>query len=238
MNTSLIGTAMTTPMSDDRLAGLRLWQLISPTLPVGAYAYSAGLEYAVEGGWIANEANASDWIGGQLENGLAYVDVPLMGRLYAAWDASDLDGARYWNAYLAASRETAELLAEDRHMGAALLKVLENLGACDPLRWLGPESVTFAAAFALAAVTWRIGTEAAAEGYLWAWLENQVAAAIKLVPLGQSAGQRMLFELAGRIPGVAERGLARGDDDIGYSAPGVAHASSRHETQYSRLFRS
>lgn len=238
MNTSLIGTAMTTPMSDDRLAGLRLWQLISPTLPVGAYAYSAGLEYAVEGGWIANEANASDWIGGQLENGLAYVDVPLMGRLYAAWDASDLDGARYWNAYLAASRETDELLAEDRHLGAALLKVLEELGACGPDQWRAREPATFAAAFALAAVVWRIGLEAAAEGYLWAWLENQVAAAIKLIPLGQSAGQRLLFELAARIPAVADAGLARTEADIGNSSPGVAHASSLHETQYSRLFRS
>ncbi len=223
---------------DDRLAGLRLWQLISPTLPVGAYAYSAGLEYAVEAGWVTREADALDWIGGQLENGLAYVDVPLMSRLHAAWGADDPDAVRYWNAYLAASRETDELLAEDRHLGAALLKVLEELGACGRDRWHAPEPATFAAAFALAAVVWRIGLEAAVEGYLWAWLENQVAAAIKLVPLGQSAGQRLLFELAGRVPAVADAGLGRTEADIGNSSPGVAHASSLHETQYSRLFRS
>ena len=145
---------------DDRLAGLRLWQLISPTLPVGAYAYSAGLEYAVEAGWVTREADALDWIGGQLDNGLAYVDVPLMSRLHAAWGADDPDAVRYWNAYLAAGRETDELLAEDRHLGAALLKVLEELGACGRDPWHAPEPATFAAAFALAAVVWRIGVEA------------------------------------------------------------------------------
>lgn len=230
---------MTAPTTDDaHLAGLRLWQLISPTLPVGAYAYSAGLEYAVEAGWVADASDAADWIGGQLRNTLSYVDVPLMARLYAAWADHDPATVRYWNAYLAASRETAELLAEDRHLGAALLKVLDDLGVGRAQSWPAPEPATFAAAFAGAAVTWEIGVKPAAEGYLWAWLENQVAAALKLVPLGQTAGQRMLFDLAGHIPGATAAGLSRSEDDIGYSSPGVAHASSRHETQYSRLFRS
>jgi urease accessory protein len=218
---------------------LRLWQLISPTLPIGAYAYSAGLETACEAGWVADEAQAKDWIAGQLSHSLAVLDVPLLARLYAAWQASDAAAVDYWNSYLQACRETAELLAEDRHMGMALAKLLGDLGLESAVIWFERGDASFATSFSLAAVHWNIPLQEAAAGYLWAWCENQVAAAVKLVPLGQTAGQRLLLSLAAAIPAAVDHGLSLEDpEDIGAACPGVIHASMRHETQYSRLFRS
>jgi urease accessory protein len=218
---------------------LRLWQLISPALPVGAYAYSAGLETACDAGWIANEAQTREWIAGQLGHSLAALDVPLLARLYAAWQAKDGAAVDYWNGYLQASRETSELLAEDRHLGTALAKLLSDLGLTAASAWFERRDASFATSFALAAVHWKIPLEEAIAGYLWAWCENQVAAAVKLVPLGQTAGQRLLLALAAAIPAAVEYGLAIEEpEDIGAGCPGVILASMQHETQYSRLFRS
>lgn len=216
----------------------RLWQLISPTLPVGAYAYSAGLEYACDAGWIDDAAGAHEWIAGQLERTQAALDIPCFTRLHVAWAANRLAAVDHWNAFLQASRETRELREEDRHLGRALAILLSDLGIerAAPLR---ERPTSFATAFALAAAEWGIPLEEAAAGYLWAWCENQVAAAVKLVPLGQTQGQRLLLDLGARIPAVLARGLAVEDpDEIGAAAPGVAMASAWHETQYSRLFRS
>lgn len=219
-------------------AELRLWQLISPALPVGAYAFSAGLEYACEAGWLRDERAAQEWIGGQLEHSLTALDVPVLARLHRAWGAGDLAAVTYWNGFLQASRETRELLEEDRHMGTALARLLTDLGMEPAQAWFERGDGSFANLFALAATQWSIGLGSAASGYLWAWCENQIAAAIKLVPLGQTAGQRLLLKLAGAIPACVERGLALADEDIGAACPGVVQASAQHETQYSRLFRS
>ena len=219
-------------------AELRLWQLISPALPVGAYAYSAGLETAVHRGWVSDEESFARWSGGQLRHALSALDVPLLGRLMAAWSAADGAAVEYWTGWLLASRETAELRAEDRHLGRALARLLVDLGESRAHGWDRDGEVTWATLFALAAVAWKIPPEAAARGYLWAWLENQVAAAVKLVPLGQSAGQRVLLRLADDIEPAVAGGLDLPEDDIGAGAPGLALASSWHETQYTRLFRS
>lgn len=220
----------------------RLWQLISPTLPVGAYAYSAGLEYAVDIGWIKSEADASDWITGQLQNNLATLDVPALTRLYAAWQNNDTDTAIRWNRFLLASRECSELLAEDRHLGNALAQLLPELGIEEAIEWRidgqKETQTSFSTMFALGAARWKIPLEEAVQGYLWAWCENQVAAAIKLVPLGQTAGQRILSHIIECLPTAIDRGLSLADDDIGAVSPGVALACAKHETQYSRLFRS
>lgn len=221
------------------ISTLRLWQLISPALPVGAYAYSAGLEYACDAGWVSNEAEALDWIRGQLLSGVAALDVPVLHRLHAAWTAGDDSTVMYWNGFLQAARESRELLDEDRHLGTALAKLLADLGLDRARRWFDADNASFATSFALAAVRWEIPVPEAAAGYLWAWCENQVAAAIKLVPLGQTAGQRLLLALADAVPSAVCHGLSiDNDDDIGSACLGVALASCWHETQYSRLFRS
>lgn len=219
-------------------ARLRLWQLISPALPVGAYAYSQGQEYAVQCGWVRDEATAAAWITGQVTHSLAALDIPVLARLYAAWQEGDMAALRRWCRFLLAARESAELLAEDRHLGASLARILADLDVTEAKAWQGDKDASFAAMFALAATRWGIPLREAAEGYLWAWCENQVAAAIKLVPLGQTAGQRMVSRVIPCIQDAVERGLRAEDDDIGATAPGVGIASALHETQYTRLFRS
>ena len=217
---------------------LRLMQLVSPALPVGAFAYSQGLEYAIHQGWIRNEAETEKWISGILENALCHIDVPVLVRLYSAWEATDTNSVNYWNDFLFSCRESAELQQEDHQLGRSLARLLVDLDVEHARDWQHRQSCTFANLFALAAIHWKISIENTLQGYLWAWLENQVAAAIKLVPLGQTAGQRILLRVSDKIPDTIERGSSLSDDDIGFATPGLAIASALHETQYSRLFRS
>lgn len=219
-------------------AQLRLWQLISPTLPVGAYAYSGGLEYAVDCGWVTDEDSAGQWIGGQLCHNLATLDVAVLSRLYRAWQQADDAQVAHWNRWLLAARESLELRSEDSQLGAALAQLLPELGIEAARAWQMPRLASFATLYSLGCAHWQIPLRQAAQGYLWAWTENQVAAAIKLIPLGQTAGQRLLSALAAVLPAAVDCGLALADDEIGALSPAVAIASARHETQYSRLFRS
>ena len=236
MTTRIDVTADATTNSD--IARLRLWQLISPALPIGAYAYSTGLEYAVDCGWITDETTAGDWITGQLQHNLAALDVPVLARLYTAWQANDTNTAKHWSRFLLASRESGELLAEDRHLGSALARLLPELGLEEAREWQDTPYSSFAALFTLAAARWRVPMAEAAQGYLWAWCENQVSAAIKLIPLGQTAGQRILSTITQQVPTSVNYGLQLDNDDIGAISPGLAQASARHEIQYSRMFRS
>lgn len=220
------------------LSLLRLLQLVSPGLPIGMYSYSQGLERAVEDGWIGNSDQASEWLRGALNNALSRVDAPLLARLQDAWMNNDRAAVKHWSEILAACRETAELRAEDRQTGQALAKLLVNLDVPEAETWMRDSHATLATLFSLAAARWEIGKTDAMAGYLWGWLENQVLCAVKLVPLGQVAGQRLLKDLAGEIPGLVDQALNMADDELGGSCFGVALASSRHEMQYSRLFRS
>jgi urease accessory protein len=228
-------------MITDRLshpALLRLLQFASPMLPVGAYAYSQGLEWAVESGWVSDERSAADWITGVLGAGPAQLDVPVLARLYRARADHDHLQLHYWSRYLDAARESGELQAEARQLGESLAVLLTQLGIEAAQDWKEIEYAGFPTLFALAAVHYRVPLAETALGLLWAWCENQVAAAMKLVPLGQAAGQRILSALIEQLPAAAEHGLALADDEIGMLAPRLAVASARHETQYTRLFRS
>ncbi|MCP1676784.1 urease accessory protein [Natronocella acetinitrilica] len=240
MHTTTITVPMNTAITTDQagLARRRLWQLLSPTLPIGAYSYSGGLEAAVEAGWIPSADAVRDWLEGQLRHTLSRVDVPLLARLHEAWLVDDTGAVMRYSAWLRASRETAELAAEDHHLGRALATLLADLGLEDAEPWRNERLAAWAPLFALALARWQIPLREGAEAYLWSWCDNQVAAAVKLVPLGQTAGQRLLQDLAGPVGTAADVGLALEDEAIGGSAPGLAIASSLHETQYSRLFRS
>jgi urease accessory protein len=220
------------------LALLRLLQLVSPQLPIGAYAYSQGMEYAVQAEWVCDEADVQAWLHGVLCHGLAQLDVPVLLRLYRAWDENDLESIEYWSRCLRASRESAELQAEDRHLGMALARLLTDIKIEDARSWMRAPHVTLATMFSLAATRWGIRFEQAATGYLYAWAENQVAAAIKLVPLGQTAGQRILSAVMSDIVTAVRNGMQVIDTDIGFAAPRLAIGSALHESQYSRLFRS
>jgi urease accessory protein len=222
----------------DTLASLRLWQLISPALPVGAYAYSQGLEYALHAEWLKNAEDVEQWISGQLKNNLACLDIPVLSRLYVAWQNNDVASVNHWSTFILAARESRELVDEDLHLGRALATLLANLDIEVAKEYTTSNAAPFVNLLALAAVKWQIDMESIMKAYLWMWCENQVAAAIKLVPLGQTIGQQMLMRLADVIPSAAETGVKLEDDEIGSLAPGLGIASALHETQYSRLFRS
>lgn len=217
---------------------LRLLQLASPALPIGAFAYSQGLERAVEDGWVKDEESAREWILGLLAHGLGALEVPVLARLRRALEEGRPDEVRRWNDFLFASRGAAELQAEDQRLGSALARLLVTLGIEEAGAWVSEPRATHLTLFALASARWEIPVAAAASGLLFAWAENQVGAACRLVPLGQSAGQRIVSAAGAAIPGAVARGLALDDDGIGFQAPRHALAAARHETQYSRIFRS
>ncbi|MGR9085499.1 MAG: urease accessory protein UreF [Gammaproteobacteria bacterium] len=220
------------------LALLRLLQLASPGLPIGMYSYSQGLETAVEDGWIRDFEMAGSWIAAVMHRCQARVDLPILARLHDAWTEGDKAEAGYWNSLLLACRETAELKAEDVQTGRALAQLLAKLEPESAADLIDAGPVALASAFGFAAARWNIPKREAMTGYLWSWLENQVLCAVKLVPLGQVAGQRLLMALAAEIPVQVGSALALADDDIGGSLFGLPLASCRHEMQYSRLFRS
>lgn len=213
---------------------VRLLHLASPALPVGAYSYSQGIEPAVEAGVITDAASAGRWIGDVLEHSVARMEAPLFLRLYDAWRENDRAAAARWNAYFLATRETAELRAETVQMGYSLQKLLPELGLEPP----EVSDIAFPAAYAYAAAAWQIAPHDALVAYLWTWLENQVMAAVKAVPLGQSQAQKLLVTLSARLDPLAAQAAELADDALENYAPSLALLSSRHETQYSRLFRS
>ena len=219
----------------------RLLQLASPALPVGAYTYSQGLEWAVEAGTVRDEATALAWIGDQLEWNVGRYEAPTVAQLIAAWAAGDADTARRLDADYLASRETAELRAETLQMGHSMRRLLADLPgfpAALAAEVDRAEAPGFPYVWCAVAAAWSIAPRDALAAWLWSWAENQVMAALKAVPLGQAAGQRILFEIGARIPCLVERALRLGEDETSNFAPGFAIACARHETQYSRLFRS
>ncbi len=218
--------------STERLA--RLLQLVSPALPVGAYSYSGGLEAAVEAEIVRDAASAERWIGDVLAHSVACMEAPVLFRLYTAWRTGDRMAIEHWNDLFLASRETAELRAETVQMGYSLARLTGELG----LGEIALEEIAYPTAFSFAAERWKIDPQAALEGYLWAWLENQVMAAVKSMPLGQTDAQRILLSLGGRLPDISGRARLLSDVELCNFAPGLALLSARHETQYSRLFRS
>ena len=224
------------------LALVRLLQLTSPALPVGAYTYSQGLEWAVESGRIRNEVDAGAWIADLLTHSIGRFEAPMLVHMMHYWSRCEIASVQRLNADFLASRESAELRAETLQMGFSLKRLLADLRdpALDPMReriqdW--PE-IAFPTVWSGLAATWRVEPLAAVSGYLWSWAENQVMAALKAVPLGQAAGQRVLAEIGLRIPAVAQTALNRPETDWSNFAPAFALCSVQHETQYSRLFRS
>lgn len=230
---TIIPTAMTTDQSL-----LHLMRLVSPALPVGAYVYSQGLESAVEKSWVNDIASAEHWLSGTLSNAVARLDAPVFLRLCLSWQQDNIAAVNHWNQFLQAARETSELLLEDTQMGTALSRLLIDLGIEQASDVSLEQPLSFATAFALAAHYWNISDALALQGLLWSWLENQVAAAIKLIPLGQTQGQHLLVKLTPAIQNAISVAQSLEDDNLGWSLPRLTMASIHHETQYSRLFRS
>jgi urease accessory protein len=220
---------------DARLrALLAVLHLASPALPVGGFAYSQGLERAIEDRLVTDEASALRWIGDLLLLALARLEAPLWLRAFDACASGDTGAFARWNDELLAARETAELRAESQQMGASLVRLLPALGVEPPEL----EPIAYPAAFAAACALLGVDRAAGLTAYLWAWVENQVLVAVKSVPLGQQAGQRLLIALHAPLVQAVAIAAELPDDEIGSAAVNFALVSVRHETQYSRQYRS
>lgn len=235
---------------------LQLMWLASPALPVGGFSYSEGLEAAIDKGLVQDETSASTWLRDQLLLSLARADLAVLARAVPAWQRDDLARITELNDWVLHTRETSELRLQAEQMGRSLVEWLRNrrmdgaattetdprLAACAAL----PPAPTWPVAFALAvAQCLPDGVHAqpaaireALVSFTFGWAENMAQAAIKAVPLGQSAGQRILQSLIDTIPAAIDHAMALGDGERQAFTPMLAILSSQHETQYSRLFRS
>ena len=235
---------MDTPVpAADRLPPSSLLQLIwlaSPALPVGSFSYSEGLEAAIERAGVATESIAADWLSDQLHLTLARGDLAVIAQAIPAWRADQQGRIKTLNYWVMQTRETSELRAQSEQMGRSLVEWLRNHDGANRAHITACAALppTYPVAFALAASQTEAGLRDCLLAYAFGWAENMVQAALKSVPLGQSAGQRILARLSWEIPGAVEAAMELGDDERQAFSPMLAILSSQHETQYSRLFRS
>jgi urease accessory protein len=221
---------------------LRLLQLASPTLPVGAYSYSEGLEWLVETGQICDRPSLAHWLERELQVGAARLEGAIALRSYQTMHAENFGQLCAWNEWLSAARETEELRLQSWQMGRSLLRLLldlhPELAADLPIATLQTHGCNFAVAFAIGAVHWQIEPTSMVLAYLHSWATNLISAGVKLIPLGQTAGQQLLLALQPTLEKASQEILLLRDDELASCGWGLALASMAHETQYSRLFRS
>jgi urease accessory protein len=220
---------------------IELMRLASPALPVGGFSYSEVLEAAVDAGCVCDAGSARDWLLDQLHLSLARFDLPLMAAAHDAWSRDDFDRIRALNQWATTTRETRELQLQAQQMGRSLVQWMRQRTSDDAViaqaAALQP-APAWPVAFALATVRSGVPLRASLITFALGWAENMVQAAIKAVPLGQSAGQLVLDALAQALPQAVDAALALGDGERQAFAPMLAILSAQHEAQYSRLFRS
>ena len=219
---------------------LQLMWLASPALPIGGFSYSEGLEAAVDTARVTTELDAAAWLLDQLELSLARGDLAVLAQAIPAWQAADAARIAELNAWVLQTRESSELRAQTEQMGRSLLEWLRNHTTATPAQTglLAELQPTYPMAFALAASATGAPVREGLLAYAFGWAENMVQAAIKSVPLGQSAGQRILSALTAEIPAAIKHALAVPDNARQAFSPMLAILSAQHEVQYSRLFRS
>lgn len=221
---------------------LHLLQLASSTLPVGAYSYSEAIESLVACQRISSQLSLEHWLQHELDYGTIRLEAAVMLQGYDAFQRQDLEPLKYWNRWLSATRETEEMRAQSWQMGRSLLRLLYNLYPTGNLQqaWqtLSPHNCNFAIAFGIAAAHWQIDPDATVLGYLHSWATNLISAGIKLIPLGQTAGQQLLLQLHPSIHQAADFALQLPNEELESCSWGMTLASMAHETQYTRLFRS
>ncbi|MEQ8756024.1 MAG: urease accessory protein UreF [Coleofasciculus sp. G1-WW12-02] len=225
-------------MTNDNL--LYLLQLASPTLPVGAYSYSEGLEILVERGVIDKPKQLKAWIDQELSYGAIRLEAAMMVRSYQSIQADDLEALSYWNAWTSAAKETSELRSQSWQMGNSLIRLLVELEPeLKSVARIVGTPCNYAIAFGIAAAYWQINLMAALLGYFHSWASNLINAGVKLIPLGQTVGQQLLLELTPVLSVASQDILAlENDEQLNSCTWGFALSSMAHETQYTRLFRS
>ena len=216
---------------------LQLIWLASPALPVGGFSYSEGLEAAVELAGVGTEEAAGQWLSDQLHLSLARGDLAVVAQAIGAWRAGDRARIAELNAWVLQTRESAEFLLQTVQMGHSFVEWLK-LHHADAAGIFSETAASYPVAFAFATERAGASVRDGCLAFAFGWAENMVGAAVKAVPLGQSAGQRMLGRLAAEIPDAVERAMALSDDERQAFSPMLAVLSAQHEIQYSRLFRS
>ena len=221
-------------MSHADAARLKLFQLVSPALPVGAFSYSEGLEVLVQQGLLAGPQDLEPWLRAELQRGAVAMEAAALGTLFSALGGGDLAAVVELDGWLLAQREAAEVRAQQRQMGQSLLLLLADLGWPLP----GGAALAWPAAFAWAALCLELGSPDLEEAYLYSWVANQISAAVRLVPLGPTQGQRLQLALA---PLIAEQAAELSSSDprqLWNGGIGAGLAQLQHAELYSRLFRS
>jgi urease accessory protein len=220
---------------------LHLLQLTSPSLPIGAYSYSQGLESAIETGLVRDAPSARSWIVDHLNLVLARFEAPVFWRLLRAFETRDAQAVGLWSERFIASRDSAEFRAETIQMGYSLAKLIGDLEIADPALLAilqAQREAGLPTALACAAVALAVPHPAALLGMLFSWAENQVLVCVKSVPLGQVAGQRLLLSLRPELELAALCAQQLEDNALSNWSPGLSLLSMQHEVQYSRLYRS
>ena len=219
---------------------LWLMQLASPALPVGGFSYSEGLEAAVEHGWVNDEHSACEWLLDQLHLVQSRSEWPVVAQALRAWEHQDKLRLQELSDWVLHTRETFEMRLQTEQMGRSLLAWLRNHPSANTndIDWCDSLPPTWPVAWALALHTHTIPVRNGVLACAFGWAENMVQAAMKSVPLGQLSGQRILAALSREIPEAVDHALAVPDNAQQAFSPRLAILSARHETQYSRLFRS
>jgi urease accessory protein len=218
---------------------LQLMWLASPALPIGGFSYSEGLEAAVDTAQAATESGAANWLSDQLHISLARGDLAVVAKAISAWRRDDLAHVAELNQWVLHTRESSEFRLQTEQMGRSLVEWLRNESAPhEHLEWLMAQSPSYPVVFALAASRTQASVRDGLLAYAFGWAENMTQAALKSIPLGQSAGQRILARLADEIPMAVDHAMGLMDSERQAFSPMLAILSAQHETQYSRLFRS
>ena len=225
-------------MNTNDLSLLKLMNLMSPTLPIGGFTYSQGIEKAIESNWITDFESAKRWLESQLLINLKFTDLPILMRLYKSVNSKNYKRVTYWSNFLLACRETMELRDEENNRGRSLAKLIESLEKDQAKEWSEILKTNHLLGYAFLSNVWNISFKKLLLGYSWSWLENQVAASVKIIPLGQTDGQKLLNEIIKKIPNVVKEAEIINDNEIGISQPAFIIASCLHETQYTRIYRS
>ncbi len=252
---------MTINPSDLQL--LRLLQIISPSLPVGAYSYSEGIEYLCHAEIILTEADLCHWLRRELSEGFIVTEAAIVLRAHQAIVSGDKSALEYWNSWFSATRESEEVRLASWQMGQSLMKLwcqlpdgqLTCFASSNPsLRSTTRQEISgflpqakensdgkgcnYAIAFGVVAASLEIDASNAISGYIYSWLSNLVSAAVRTIPLGQTTGQQIIFHLSKYILLSSQSALQRLDSELEWCGWGASLACAKHETQYSRLFRS
>lgn len=220
---------------------LQILQLSSPNLPLGAYAYSEGLELLIEQEKITTSTDLLNWLSQQLKYGSIRVETALMIRSYQYFTDDQLTQVNQWNNYATANRETKELRQQSYQMGNSLIKLILNLETDqliqDKIKQINLPC-NYSIAFGIVAQIWQISLENAVLAYVQSWANNLITAGVKLIPLGQTQGQQILLQLQPIILDIYPEIINLQDDQLSSCNLGLTLASMQHETLYSRLFRS